>query len=544
MVGGQPSDSTAIVGTVPWPDADWTFAPLGYRPGTTPHTLVPIYSPGLPLIMAGFMLVFGSCGPYYVTPLSGAALVLLTFLLGRRVAGVATGTIAALLIATSPTMLFWLMMPMTDVIVATLWSASLLLAFRPSTWSIISSGAIGGLAILVRPNLLPLITIPLLIVLWNWKSGSLGRALTRGFYFGAAVAPSLIIVAAVNRYLYGSTTESGYGTVRSIYSVANLGANLKRYPAWLLESQGILVFIFLIALFKIRGTDKDEVPRRGAFLLFIALTLLAYLFYTPFDAWWFLRFVLPAFPLIFVLTADGLLWMTRRLSSPWRTIALLTGCAWMVFHGLRFSQEHDVSGLGMGEQRYADVGHFIAQQLPPKSACLAMQHSGSIRHYSHCMTLRYDILSPEWLDRAIAHLVQQGYHPYIVLENWRRRRSGIGSKSTRRSVHWTGRRWRSLRAAGRFASTIRRITGAGQNADCRGKSLRFRACRALGPLTPTDAVELDRDGRDSPSSNSQSIDAGPLAVRRTPGGELRFFAMKPRCQTGRRAGEGASYLAI
>ena len=315
---------------------------------------------------------------------------LLTYLLGRRVAGVGTGTIAALLMATSPTMLFWLMMPMTDVIVATLWLASLLLAFRPSTWSIICSGAVGGLAILVRPNLLPLIAIPFLIALWNCQSGS-RRPVRRGLLFIAAVAPSLIIVAAVNSYLYGSTTESGYGSVSSIYSVANLDANLKRYPVWLLESQGILVFIFLIALFKIRRADKDEVPWRGIFLLFIALMLVPYLLYTPFDVWWFLRFLLPAFPLIFILTADGLLWMTSPLSSRWRPIAIVTGCAWMVFHGLRFSQEHAVSGLGRGEQRYADVGHFIAQQLPAKSVCLAMQHSGSIRYYSHCMPLRYDI---------------------------------------------------------------------------------------------------------------------------------------------------------
>src|SRR5204863_9140097 len=36
-----------------FPIDDWALSPLGYRPGIKPHTIVPIYSPGLPLLMAG-----------------------------------------------------------------------------------------------------------------------------------------------------------------------------------------------------------------------------------------------------------------------------------------------------------------------------------------------------------------------------------------------------------------------------------------------------------------------------------------------------------
>jgi hypothetical protein len=426
-----------FAGTVPWPNADWTLTPLGYRPGTTPHTLVPIYSPGLPLIMAGFTRIIGSCGPYYIMPLAAATLVFLTYLLGRHVAGVNAGSIAALLMATSPIMLFQMMMPMTDVIVATLWTASLLLAFRPSNWSIVCSGLVCGLAILVRPNLVLLAAIPLLIVVW--RAGAIARALTGGLSFGVAMAPGILLVAAINNYLFGSPSESGYGSVGSIYSAGNLRANLARYPAWLLESQGPLIVVFLTALFRMGRTGRNELPWRGLFLLFIALLLLPYLFYIPFDAWWYLRFVLPAFPIIFILAADALLWMTRRLPGRWGTIALLMACAWMMFSSLRFTLESDLPGLGAGEQRYADVGRFIARELPAKSVCLAMQHSGSIRHYSHCTTLRYDILRPEWLDRAIAHLVQRGYHPYIVLDDWEEEpfRQRFKAHSPLGSLEWT-----------------------------------------------------------------------------------------------------------
>jgi hypothetical protein len=405
-----------LAATVPWPNADWTLSPLGYRPGPVPHTLVPVYSPGLPLIMAAAIRAFGSCAPYVIMPIAAAALVLLTYLLGRRVAGGVCGSIAALLMATSPTMLFQMMLPMSDVIVTTLWTAAVLLAFGESLMSTISAGLVCGLAILVRPNLVLQSAIPLLIVLLQSRSRI--AAVRKALVLIAAIAPGILLVAIINNYLYGSPSASGYGTVSSIYSLRYFGANLSRYPSWLLESQGPLVFVFLTAVLRLRRTAANELPWRALFLLFVVLLVLPYLVYLPFDAWWFLRFLLPAFPLMFVLAADSLIYLTRRLPLPWRTIAVALGSALMAFHGFRFSMEQDLTGTRSGEQRYAAVGRFIADELPAKSVCLAMQHSGTIRHYSHCVTLRYDILDRNWLDRAIAHFAKEGYHAYLIIDGW------------------------------------------------------------------------------------------------------------------------------
>src|SRR5262249_5385580 len=73
-----------FVASVPWPNADWSFTPLGYRPAAH-HTLVPTYAPGLPLLMAAFLKLGGPCGPFVVTPLCSALLVLLTAVLGSYV---------------------------------------------------------------------------------------------------------------------------------------------------------------------------------------------------------------------------------------------------------------------------------------------------------------------------------------------------------------------------------------------------------------------------------------------------------------------------
>ena len=55
------------VADLPWPSRNWSASPLGYRPmdaAVTP-TLVPIYSPGLPLLMAGAKFVAGQEGLFW-----------------------------------------------------------------------------------------------------------------------------------------------------------------------------------------------------------------------------------------------------------------------------------------------------------------------------------------------------------------------------------------------------------------------------------------------------------------------------------------------
>src|SRR5262245_17689396 len=57
------------------PFDDWALSPLGYRPGREPGTIVPTYSAGLPLLMAGAEFVAGNEGPYLVVPLLGGLMV-------------------------------------------------------------------------------------------------------------------------------------------------------------------------------------------------------------------------------------------------------------------------------------------------------------------------------------------------------------------------------------------------------------------------------------------------------------------------------------
>ena len=55
--------------------------------------------------------------------------------------------------------------------------------------------------------------------------------------------------------------------------------------------------------------------------------------------------------------------------------------------------------LGGSEQKFADVGRFVGETLPANAVVYAQQHGGNVRFYSNRLTLRFDILDPDWLDR-------------------------------------------------------------------------------------------------------------------------------------------------
>lgn len=265
----------AFVDTMPWPNADWTFTPLGYRPAAN-HTLVPTYAPGLPRLMAIFMMAFGACRPYVVGPVCGALLVLLTYGLGVKLSDKVVGAIAALCIAASPTVLFMSLWPMSDVPCATFWAASLLLATRRTSWASAASGIAAGIAIAIRPNLVPLALGPLAIALWRSAPAEPRAARNRVrqlLAFSAGCVPFVLFIGWLFNDLYGSPLRSGYGDSGSFFAWSNLKPNLLRYPAWLWDTQGPLAFLFLLA----PALRAGNVPLRRLYLAFIAAVVAAYL---------------------------------------------------------------------------------------------------------------------------------------------------------------------------------------------------------------------------------------------------------------------------
>ena len=268
---------------------------------------------------------------------------------------------------------------------------------------------------MIRPNLVPLVVFPAAIVAWR-AAAQAGGALRRMVAFALACLPFIVLVAWVNHALYGSFLTSGYGDASSIYSWANLVPNLQRYPRWLWETQGAYVFVFLLGAAAPSGPKPESRTLRWILLAYIAAVFGCYLFYSPFDDWWYLRFVIPAMPAMFVLGVDAIWHAGRRFGPLMQATAAIVFTIASVDQAIGYARLHTIFEIGEGEQKYVDVGRYLARQLPRGTVVIAGLHSGNVRLYSHLTTLRVDSLDGAWLDRAIDHLRSVGPSPYLVLE--------------------------------------------------------------------------------------------------------------------------------
>lgn len=412
--GGPLPRAQSLPLSVPWPSGDASLAPLGYRPGLQPHTIVPTYAPGLPLMMAAF-LVFGACGPYLVVPLCAALVVWLTFVLGRRVAGPWVGVLAALFVTTSPIVRFQSMWPMSDVPAAALWTGAACAALGVRRRDALVCGLWTAAGLLVRPNLpvVPLVLFLYLLV------GARGRE--RGISPGLFAIPVALVVAGIAVLYtawYGAPWKSGYGAAGEIFLASNVLPNLSRYPVWLWNSQSPLIVLAVVPLLPAFNRRDNRSAAWLCAALFVA-TLVSYLVYSPFEEWWYLRFLLPAVPAFLVLMAAGLVDIARWLPAMWGRLAVIATVIVLVTMTTRYTNAHAAPGpLRDGERRYADVGVFVGESLPANAVVLAVQESGSAWHYGGRRTIRWDLIDRDWTPRAVSELQRMGFLPYLLIEDF------------------------------------------------------------------------------------------------------------------------------
>lgn len=443
-----------LAASAPWPDPEWTFSPLGYRPATVPATIVPTYPPGLPLTMALFSAVAGEPAVFYVVPVLGGLAVWLTYAIGRMVINPVIGLTASVLFASSPIFLFQLVQPMSDVPVTAWWLASIAVALLASPRASFASGLAASLAVLTRPNLAPLgCFVALLTAVASGSSDALGERLKRVACFIAGAVPGVVAVALIQNSLYGSPLESGYGRTQGLFGLENVWPNLQRYPRWMWETQTPLIVLAFLGPFLVRRVilftadpsdpAADTVRTRRAWLLlaFFIATLCAYLPYFPFEDWNYLRFLLPALPLLLILFSIAMVAGIQLLPRWLHLCVWLTITAGFVAYYVEIAEDRQALALRSYESRYVDIGRYVARTLPANAIVLASQHSGSLRYYATRTTIRWDWLDPQWLDRALEFLRQKGFTPFIVLEDWEEPqfRKRFGQTSSLGGLDWPPR---------------------------------------------------------------------------------------------------------
>jgi len=408
-----------------WPEAAWTFAPLGYRPGRQDDEIVPTYPPGLPLAMVVASALAGWAGPFLVAPLFGALCVLTTYLLGARLHGRICGVVAAALMTTSPIWLFQIVQPMSDVPAAALWTMALLAA---TSGAAIGAGLASSAAILMRPNLF-LLGASVLVVLFyshasraSRQSGLRTRATTlAAFAATAAIGP--LLVAALQWRLYGSPLLSGHGTLSDLFAIGNIPTNVRDYAVRIFVGETPAIVASIVALTVLVATrrravaDAPFLSKPFGLLLVVAVPLLVcYLPYGVFPDWSYLRFLMPVFPAAFItvgaLVANASLRIPGSARGPLLVLTLVGCCCADVV----IAQRYAAFDMHRYESRYRTAGRYLAEVLPRDAVIVTSQESASAHYYTGLPILRWDFLAD--LDPAVETLVAAGRHPVLLVEDW------------------------------------------------------------------------------------------------------------------------------
>ena len=398
---------------VPWPYPAESLTPLAYQPHG--GRLVPVVPPGIPLLMAGLLVLFGACGPFLLAPIAGAALVGATYGLAARLApDRRVALIAAALTATSPAFLVNVVLPMSDTTTAALWTLALCALTFDGWRAAAIAGLLSGVAVLARPNLAPA-AIALVAAAELWRGPHERRFRRAVLVIACGALPAALFVLMLNRSLYGSPWLSGYGSAADLYSASYIWRNVRQYSIWLWRSEAIAVALVALAIV---ARPVPVANRRVLWPLgiFGAIVVASYLAYAPFDAWWYLRFLLPAFPLLFVTAAAVTAWLLDSFGGGRRVIVLATVLGLAILRILPYRTQ--ILNVAAGEDRSAAVAQFIVSGLPANAVFVTSQHSGTIRFYAGRMTVRYEWFAAPRFAHALAWLQQRGYRPYIVLENW------------------------------------------------------------------------------------------------------------------------------
>ena len=407
-----------LASRAPWPDAATTFAPFGYRASVDGRAIVPITAPGVPMMMAALQALAGHCAAFLVTPLSAALLVWITFVIGRQIHSTVVGLAAAWLVATSPAFLFMLMWPMTDIAAAAAAAAMTTGLLRGGIRPVMWAGVAAAAGILIRPNFVVVAAAAgAWLVIDALVEGPDRRTrLARVGVFSLLIVPGIAVTAWLNTRWFGSALSSGYGTTGELLSVDRVLINASRYTSWIVETSPLALAGLVALTVPISAIWGGRAGWRAP-LLFVftaAATTSIYLVYQSFTDWWYLRFLLPAWPALWLGAAVLLVGATTR----WRAafglgilITLVTGVA-----GIQLSRERGI--VGLGEERYVSVANLVAASTEPNAVILTWQHSGTVRYYGGRETVRFDLLDAAWLDRTIAWLQARGRHPYVLVEDW------------------------------------------------------------------------------------------------------------------------------
>jgi hypothetical protein len=230
----------------------------------------------------------------------------------------------------------------------------------------------------------------------------------------------------VQWHLYGSPFASGYGSFDDLFTAASLWPNALAYGRRLISGELpalvlLTVSTMLLALVQSRPRDVRQPPSLTVVVAIAAATwavvLACYLPYAVFTEWFYLRFLLPALPLLFIVIAS-IATVASSLALPRTdTIVMLLAVAAAGSANIRVAAREQAFHLRDFDARYRLAGEYLASALPPNAVIVTVQESGSLYHYTGRSILRWDTTGLE-LDASLATLRDRGRPAVLVVEDW------------------------------------------------------------------------------------------------------------------------------
>lgn len=377
---------------------EYLYVPLGFRPAKAGGGLVPTYPSGLALMLAAAQPIAGWRHAGDLVILLHALAGLLAAFGVCRMSGLGRrwSLLGAALVGLSPVYLFMSLQAMSDV-PSLFWTSAAVLAAmagrRRPAWAL-AAGAAVAVDVLLRPaNLLAF--VPLAV--------ALGRSPRRWALFIAGGLPGAAFFAAHSHAAYASYLATGYGDASNSFLASFIPATLLHYAKWLPALFTPLVVLALGLPFA-RGAAGGVKWLLGTWILVYAGFYSTYL--CTHEAWWYLRFLLPAAPAIAAATLLVLRGLLSRLPAaldPGRsTGALCAAFALVALSSGLWDHRLYVFGVGREELRYGLAADWMRAHLPPDAVCLSMQASGALEYYTDFTLMRWDMLNKDNVGRVEA----------------------------------------------------------------------------------------------------------------------------------------------
>lgn len=206
--------------------------------------------------------------------------------------------------------------------------------------------------------------------------------------------PGGIFWGWVNATLYGGVLRTGYGDVSWYFGWRFAGPNALHFAKWL---PVLLSPPVVLAALGLPWVPSAPAPIRLLLATWFGAFAGFYVFYSFSGMeWWYLRFLLPAFPAVILAGALVARVLLAKIESG-RTRGAVGAAllAVMTIWNVRVGDAHNVSHIARSDEAYKLTADWLQEELPGNAIVLVSQLSGAMTYYTDFALIRWDTIEDE-----------------------------------------------------------------------------------------------------------------------------------------------------